>query len=77
MVHRSKTIELVFRFFVKSLHRLDLFFNDECLFSKHVINLIADVNKLVVFLVLKVVDPNHFNIIARYVNFHVKLHLVV
>ena len=74
MVHRCKPVEIVGR--CKSV-LLGLFFtNHESLLTKHVIHLIADINERVIGLILQLVDPNDFNVIARYVEVKVKLNLI-
>ena len=57
---------------------LGLFFtNHESLLTKHVIHLIADINERVIGLILQLVDPSHFNVLARYVKVQVKLNLIL
>ena len=74
VVNRSKSVQFVFRF-ISVLQRL-FFCNNDSLFSKHVINFVADIDVRVICFILQLVDPNDFNVIARYVEVKIKLNLI-
>ena len=74
VVNCSKSIQLVWRF-ISVLLRL-FFLNHDSLRSKHGIYFVTDIDERVICLVFQLVDPNHFNVFARNVGFHVKLHLI-